>query len=227
MTSDRSRQHRSRRHLPRRHWSRRHWSRRRSAAGSVGAKPRALVARALLLLLPLLMLTPLTLGAALAASADAEPTPGRSTTSSAEVDSARWRWPLEQARVVVPFTAPAHRFGPGHRGIDIASDRPGVVVAPAGGTVAFVGTVADRAVLTIDHGDGLVTTFEPIDSDLDVGEVVARGQPVGFVSAGGHSAFGTLHFGVRRDGEYINPLLLLGGAPRAVLLPCCGPVHDR
>ena len=48
-----------------------------------------------------------------------------------------------------------------------------------------------------------------------------RGDEVGVVALGGHTAAGALHFGVRLDGEYINPLLLLGGVPRAVLLPCC------
>jgi hypothetical protein len=38
---------------------------------------------------------------------------------------------------------------------------------------------------------------------------------------GGHSEPGTLHFGVRWEGEYINPILLLDEVPRAVLLPCC------
>ena len=41
------------------------------------------------------------------------------------------------------------------------------------------------------------------------------------LAAGGHAAPGLLHFGVRLDGEYINPLILLGGVPRAILLPCC------
>ncbi|WP_275934957.1 hypothetical protein [Microbacterium testaceum] len=44
---------------------------------------------------------------------------------------------------------------------------------------------------------------------------------MGGVATGGHTGPGTVHFGVRLDGEYINPLRLLGGVPRAVLLPCC------
>ena len=40
---------------------------------------------------------------------------------------------------------------------------------------------------------------------------------------GGHAVPGTLHFGVRLHGRYINPMLLLGGVPRAVLVPCCEP----
>mgnify|MGYP001116210698 CR=1 FL=1 len=44
---------------------------------------------------------------------------------------------------------------------------------------------------------------------------------VGTVDVGGHTPAGAVHFGVREDGVYINPLLLLGGVERAILLPCC------
>lgn len=129
-----------------------------------------------------------------------------------------WVWPAIPARVVRPFVAPAHVYGPGHRGLDLAGD---TVRSPADGRVAFVGAVAGRDIVTIDHGDGLVTTLEPVVTDLDVGAVVARASPVGRVAAGGHAGAATVHFGVRCNGEYVNPLRLLGGVPRAVLLPCC------
>jgi len=129
-----------------------------------------------------------------------------------------WVWPATPPRVVRPFIAPAHPYGPGHRGLDLAAD---AVRSPADGHVAFVGMVAGRDIVTIDHGDGLVTTFEPVVTDLDVGAVVARASPVGRVSPGGHSGPATVHFGVRWNGAYVNPLRMLGGVPRAVLLPCC------
>ncbi|MGA7149078.1 MAG: M23 family metallopeptidase [Microbacterium sp.] len=121
-----------------------------------------------------------------------------------------------------PYEAPAHRYAPGHRGIDLrpASDRPDVL-APADGSVAFAGMVAGRPVLTIDHGDGLVTTLEPLETVLTPGTSVSRGEEIGTIALGGHTEPGAVHFGVRLHGEYINPLLLLEGIPRAVLLPCC------
>ena len=95
------------------------------------------------------------------------------------------------------------------------------MLAPADGTVAFAGAVAGRGVLTIDHGNGLVTTLEPIETSLVPGTAVTKGEEVGTVTIGGHTEPGAVHFGVRRDGEYINPLLLVAEVPRAVLLPCC------
>ena len=130
-----------------------------------------------------------------------------------------WVWPVDAVHIVRPFEAPASRYAAGHRGIDLGgADR---VRSPASGTVAFAGPVAGRPVVTIDHGDGLVTTFEPVTTSLDVGDAVARGDPVGEVAVGGHTAAGAVHFGVRWNGEYVNPLRLLGGVPRAILLPCC------
>lgn len=133
----------------------------------------------------------------------------------------QWHWPVRPFRLDRPFVAPPHRYGPGHRGIDVRALGEPAVVAPDGGIVAFSGDVAGRGILTIDHGGGLVSTLEPIASDLIAGTAVARGAPVGVISTGGHADAGALHLGARLDGEYINPLVLLGGVPRAVLLPCC------
>ena len=153
---------------------------------------------------------------------------GAAAPASGATDDARivtreaWVWPVAAPfRLDRAFVAPAHEYGPGHRGIDVAPQGALDVLAPASGVIAFSGPVAGRGILTIDHGDGLVTTLEPVDSELEPGTAVARGEVVGTLAVGGHAAPGRLHFGVRRDGEYINPLLLLGGVPRAVLLPCC------
>ena len=130
-----------------------------------------------------------------------------------------WAWPSAVARTVVaPFRAPAHDYGPGHRGIDIATSAE--VRSPADGVIAFAGTVVDRPLLTIDHGNGLVTTLEPVRTDLAPGTAVRRGEPVGTTATGGHAAIGSVHVGVRWNGAYINPMLLFGGVERAVLLPC-------
>lgn len=180
--------------------------------------PRASPARRLRLALTIALtaLVLLLAGAPPAHGDTAAHTPG----GLAEIPTSEpWRWPVSPVRIVEPFAAPAHEYGPGHRGIDLAAS--GSVAAPASGVVVFSGTVVDRPLVTIDHGDGLVTTLEPVASDLSPGDPVARGDEVGTVASGGHAPPGTIHFGVRWHGEYVNPLLLLGGIPRAILLPCC------
>lgn len=133
-----------------------------------------------------------------------------------------WLWPVDGAREVTkPFRAPAHDYGPGHRGIDLAAPVGSVVRSPADGVVAFRGVVVDRPLLTIDHGDGLVTTFEPLVSTLAPGTPVSAGDEIGTVALGGHTPAGQLHLGVRYNDVYINPMLMFGDVPRAILLPCC------
>lgn len=171
---------------------------------------------AALLLLAFLILVPGTR----AASAPTVDAPDPAGTVKAD-----WMWPVEgPRRVVERFVAPAHDYGPGHRGIDIEAPVGVSVRAPAAGVVAFRGTVVDRAVLTIAHPGGLVSSFEPVRSDLVVGSAVAVGDLIGVVDVGGHSSPGTMHLGVRLDGAYVDPMLLFGEVPRAVLLPCCEPL---
>lgn len=142
--------------------------------------------------------------------------------------AASWIWPVEGRRQITePFLAPSHAYGPGHRGIDIAAGAESVVRAPADGVVAFRGTVVDRPLITIDHGAGIVTTFEPVASTLAPGSVVVAGDEIGTVAAGGHTPAGELHLGVRWNDVYINPQLMFGDVPRAILLPCCRAVSDQ
>jgi len=114
--------------------------------------------------------------------------------------------------------APAHPYGSGHRGIDIAGADGGDVVAPAAGVVHFAGWVVNRPLISVRHPDGLISSFEPVSSEHLAGAPVARGEVIGTLEPG-HCVTACLHFGVRRHGEYVSPLLYLGGIPRAVLLP--------
>lgn len=131
----------------------------------------------------------------------------------------RWDWPTPPPHAIVrQYLAPATPYGPGHRGIDIAADSA-VVTAPADGVVHFAGVVVDRPVLSIRHSGGLLSSYEPLATELVAGDPVTRGQVIGTLEPGHCPQQLCLHFGVRLDGEYVNPLLLLGGVPRSVLLP--------
>lgn len=136
-------------------------------------------------------------------------------------DPPSWIWPATDARVERSFVAPVHAYAPGHRGLDLCLTTSQIISAPDDGTVAFVGQVAGRGVLTIDHGQGVVSTLEPVDSAMVVGAAVHKGDAVAQLSLGGHASAGCFHLGARLDGEYVNPMIFLGGIPRPVLLPCC------
>lgn len=131
----------------------------------------------------------------------------------------RWAWPIAPPHAIArPYIAPPTPYGRGHRGVDLRDSAGSPVRAPDDGVVHFAGWVVDRPVLSIDHGGGLLSSFEPVDAAVARGDPVRRGQVVGFLLPG-HCAATCLHLGARLHGEYVNPLLFLGGVPRAVLLP--------
>ncbi|WP_298582414.1 M23 family metallopeptidase [uncultured Kocuria sp.] len=136
----------------------------------------------------------------------------------------QWAWPLAPRPAVVgDWVPPAQRWARGHRGVDLEAAPGATVRAPAAGTVSFVGFVVDRPVLTLDHGRGLRSSFEPVESALVAGDRVHRGQVVGVLRGRDHCGPGScLHWGVRRDGDYVNPLGFVGALDPSVLLPVPG-----
>lgn len=133
--------------------------------------------------------------------------------SAAAADSPHggpWSPPISPAVVLTRFDGPAAPWLPGHRGIDLRAAVGVPVRAPGAGRVSFVGRVAGRGVLTIDHG-GLRTSYEPIEAGVVLGQSVAAGALIGTVATGsGHCGDGScLHLGLRRGREYLDPLLLI------------------
>lgn len=209
------------------------------------ASPAAVVAPALVLLLatasaPSTQRSPFAAPppprAAAAAAAGAPPT--RAATSAAPFAASApspvgrwsgpvvqprgpWAWPLApRPKVLRPFIAPASRWGPGHRGVDLAGGAGQPVHAVAAGTVSHVGTIAGRGTVSVLHVSGLRSTYEPVDPSVRLGEVVHRGTVLGTVTrAASHcSPAACLHLGALRGERYLDPMvLLLGGRVR--LLP--------
>ncbi|MCP1413235.1 M23 family metallopeptidase [Paenarthrobacter sp. A20] len=135
----------------------------------------------------------------------------------------RWSWPLSpKPSVLRTFGPPDKPWLSGHRGVDIgpASDG-GPVTAPSDGVVTFSGIVVDRAVITIDQGNGLRSSFEPVASGLKQGDAVVKGQVIGTLEPGpGHCGSTTcLHWGVRRGDDYVNPLGFVEDMRPSILLP--------
>lgn len=133
---------------------------------------------------------------------------------------AQWSWPVKPPYALVrTFIAPETPYSAGHRGIDIELALGENVYAPADGVVHFSGVVATRHVLSLAHDGELISSYEAVRSTLAKGDTVAEGEVVGVLAEGGHCSSRCLHFSVRLRGDYVSPLLLLGGVPRAVLLP--------
>jgi murein DD-endopeptidase MepM/ murein hydrolase activator NlpD len=142
----------------------------------------------------------------------------------------RFGWPLAgRPAVVRAFEAPAVPYGPGHRGVDLASVAGAAVLAAGAGTVLFAGEVAGHGVVSVDHPGGLRTTYEPVSATVAAGDRVARGEQLGTVQLGhpGCTATACLHWGVRRGpSDYLDPLRLVV-MPRVRLLPVDGLLAAR
>nr|WP_116076396.1 M23 family metallopeptidase [Asanoa ferruginea] len=165
-----------------------------------------------------------TTAAVMVGRAGVAPEPVAASTTAGTVagrgPGSPFRPPLEPPlRVTRRFDGPPRPWLPGHRGVDLAS-APGATVWAAGlGEVVFAGPVAGRSVVSIQHPGGLRTTYEPLTPVVRRGDQVAAGDPIGTLDAGhpGCPAAACLHWGLRRDAEYLDPLLLLGFRVR--LLP--------
>lgn len=142
---------------------------------------------------------------------------GRHTAPLAVLAS--WVWPVSAPHPIVqPFIAPQTQYSAGHRGIDIAAPADSIVRSPADGIIHFSGFVVNRNLVSIDHGGGILSSFEPVHSDLTEGTLVRRGEQIGVLQSG-HCSTPCLHLGVRVHGHYVSPLNYLGPLAPSVLLP--------
>jgi murein DD-endopeptidase MepM/ murein hydrolase activator NlpD len=143
------------------------------------------------------------------------------SSASGAPASALWALPLSgEPAVTRPFDPPPTPYAAGHRGVDLAGAVGQPVLAAGAGTVAFAGLVAGRPVVSVQHAGGLRTTYEPVLPSVAAGQVLARGSPLGVLAAGhaGCPVEACLHWGLRRDEVYLDPLSLLR-PPRVRLLP--------
>jgi murein DD-endopeptidase MepM/ murein hydrolase activator NlpD len=125
--------------------------------------------------------------------------------------------------IVDHFRPPSCRWCPGNRGVDYAT-RPGDPVrASAGGVVTFAGRIGADLYVTVQHRDGLRTSYAYLATIA-----VTEGQPVDQGAVLG-TAGSSMHFGVRRGDVYLDPELLLAGwRVRPRLMPSDGaPPRSR
>ena len=124
--------------------------------------------------------------------------------------------------VLRPAEIPEQNWHSGHRGVDLAATPGQVILASRGGEVHFAGQVAGTPVVSIQHSDGIRTTYEPVIASVKKGMQVKRGQPIGRLadpsSLSEHARRSPgLSWGAKTGADsYIDPLSLLG-SPRIVL----------
>jgi murein DD-endopeptidase MepM/ murein hydrolase activator NlpD len=119
-------------------------------------------------------------------------------------------WPVK-GRISSPFGYRIHpilKTKELHTGLDIAAASGTTVVAANSGTVIKAGWNNSYGnLLMIDHGGGIVTLYAHNSSLLvKTGDVVSQGQAVSKVGSTGMSTGPHLHFEVRVNGQYKNPM---------------------
>lgn len=120
--------------------------------------------------------------------------------------------PPVHAPVVDEFRLSAGPYGAGNRGLTYGTREGQRVGSAADGVVAFAGPVAGRLVVSVDHPDGLRTTYTGLATvTVRAGAGVRQGSVVGTAGA-------ELHFGVRSGRAYLDPADLLGGVRRVYLV---------
>ncbi|NCB41295.1 MAG: peptidase M23 [Clostridia bacterium] len=121
-------------------------------------------------------------------------------------------WPSQAStRVSSPFGNRLHpilRIYKLHTGIDIAASSGTNILAANAGTVISAGWNNSYGYMVmVDHGGGIVTLYAHSSKLLvSKGNVVARGQVIAKIGSTGMSTGPHLHFEVRVNGVYKNPL---------------------
>ena len=95
-----------------------------------------------------------------------------------------------------------------HTGVDIGAGYGAPIRAAAKGLVISTGwKKAYGQAVIIDHGGGFITWYCHCSSiDCHEGQLVNRGQLIAHVGATGMATGPHLHWGVLKDGEWVNPV---------------------
>jgi len=99
-----------------------------------------------------------------------------------------------------------------HNGVDMAAQGGSPILAAYGGVVVaadYNGSMGNYVM--INHGGGLYTIYMHASAlYVSTGQTVSMGDKIAAVGTTGRSTGNHLHFGVRLNGEYVNPNSYLG-----------------
>ena len=118
-------------------------------------------------------------------------------------------WPVS-GEIISNFGGPAN--GERNDGINIATPLGTPIHAAASGTITYSGNeLKDYGNLVlIKHEDGYVTAYAHADRLIVArGDVVSRGQVIGYAGQTGDVSTPQLHFEIRHDTQPVNPKPLL------------------
>lgn len=100
------------------------------------------------------------------------------------------------------------RQGRSHNGIDIGADMNTEIYAADSGAVSYAGWMNGYGnYVVIDHGNGFETAYAHCNSiSVSTGDTVTKGQVIAHIGSTGNSTGPHLHFEVKENGDFLNPL---------------------
>lgn len=132
--------------------------------------------------------------------------------STTDLKNIHFIWPCPSSSRITSYfggrEAPTAGASTDHKGIDIGSPTGNDIIAAADGEVAIAqySSSAGNYVM-IDHGGSVSTVYMHASKlCVSVGEKVKQGQVIAKVGSTGYSTGPHLHFGIRANGDYVNPL---------------------
>lgn len=121
-------------------------------------------------------------------------------------------WPCPDYNRISSYFGPRPQPVPGastnHKGIDLTAPYGTAILASASGTVTTA-THSNSAgnYIVIAHGNGMSTVYMHCSSLLvSVGDNVEQGEIIAKVGSTGYSSGNHLHFGIIKNGTYVDPL---------------------
>jgi murein DD-endopeptidase MepM/ murein hydrolase activator NlpD len=128
----------------------------------------------------------------------------RGTKIAPDRGTGSFRWPL----VGTITSKYGFRWRGFHDGVDIAAPTGTPISVADSGTVTFAGWKGKLGkAIVIDHGGGnLVTIYGHLSAfNVEAGDVVEKGDVIGYVGNTGRSTGPHLHFEIRKSGKSVNP----------------------
>lgn len=128
-------------------------------------------------------------------------------------------WPMAGGRVTQVFGPTSFALEPPlgpyahfHTGVDIAAPFGSTVISAAAGLVVAVGhsSTGYGNYVIVAHGGGIMTLYgHLLETDVNVGQVVAAGQRVGLEGSTGWSTGPHVHFELRVNDAVVDPMSYL------------------
>lgn len=127
-------------------------------------------------------------------------------------DGGKFTWPCPSyTRISSPYgwrmhpTLGVNKF---HNGVDMAAPKGTDILAAYSGEVvasAYNSTMGNYVMM--NHGNGVYTIYMHASKlCVSEGDIILEGEKIAEVGSTGRSTGPHLHFGVRKDGQYVNPM---------------------